>query len=133
MIAIDASVATKLINTQEDGADRAKKLLLSHIEDREQIVVPSLLFVEIANVLATKSHMKKAYVQKALHLLYEAKFVVHEIKEDDLIESAILAKKHGTSVYDMVYAVIAKKRKIKLITADKKFAKQVNFPFVQIL
>lgn len=130
---IDASIAIKLINTQEEGSSSAFNLLLAHIKGQEKIIVPSLLFIEVANALATKSLVKEDFIKQGIHLLYEANFIVFEINQKMLTESAALAKEYGTSVYDMVYAVIAKNKNIHLITADKKFAKKVNFKFIEVL
>lgn len=133
MIALDASVVTKFINTQEKESDIAEKLFQAHVEETEKILVPTLLFFEVANALATKSHLKEEYIKRGLSLLYNANFVIYEVNQEDMIEAALLAKKYKTSVYDMVYAVIAKNKKVNLITADNKFANKVNFSFVQTL
>ncbi len=133
MIIIDASVATKLINTQEEGSDKAQELLSSHIKKQTGIIVPSLLFIEVANALATKSTLKKEYIKRSIELLYAAKFTVEEVTEKNLIDAAILAKQYGTSVYDMIYAVIARNKKVILITSDSKFAWKVKFSFVKNL
>lgn len=133
MIVLDASVVTKFINTQEKESDIAEKLFQAHIEETEKILVPTLLFFEVANALATKSDLREEYIKRGLNLLYNANFVIHEVNQKDMIEAALLAKKYKTSVYDMVYAVLAKKNKTTLITADHKFADKVNFPFVQTL
>ncbi|MDO8658468.1 MAG: type II toxin-antitoxin system VapC family toxin [Candidatus Levybacteria bacterium] len=133
MIVLDASVATKFINTQEKESNIAEKLLQAHIEEKEKIIIPSLLFFEVANALATKTDLKGEYIKRGLRLLYDANFVIYKVNQEDIIEAALLAKKYKTSVYDMVYAVIAKNKKINLITADNKFTNKVNFSFVQTL
>ncbi len=133
MIVLDASVVTKFINTQEKESDIAEKLFQAHIEEAEKILVPTLLFFEVANALATKSDLKDEYIERGLSLLYNANFVIYQVNQKDMIEASLLAKKYKTSVYDMVYAVIAKNKKVDLITADNKFANKVNFSFVQTL
>jgi predicted nucleic acid-binding protein len=133
MIILDASVVTKLINTQEEDSDKAAQLLLDHINGKEKIIVPSLLFLEVANALATKSNLEAEYIKTGLHLLYEANFLIYEIAESDLAEAAIQAKEYRTSVYDMVYAVIAKNKECILITSDNKFANKVKLSFVKVL
>lgn len=133
MIVLDASVATKFINTQEKESDIAEVLLQAHIEEKEKIIVPSLLFFEVANALATKTDLKEEYIKRGLRLLYDANFVIYEVNQEDIIEAALLAKKYKTSVYDMVYVIIAKNKKVNLITADNKFTNKVNFSFVQVL
>jgi len=133
MIVIDASVATKLINIQEEGSENAIKLLLAHIQKQEKITVPSLLFIEVANALTTKSTIVEPDIQKGIHLLYESTFVIEEVTEKNLTEASLLAKKYNTSVYDMIYAVIAKEKKAILVTSDSKFANKTRFPFIQVL
>lgn len=133
MIVLDASVATKFINTQEKESDIAEKLLRAHIEEKEKIIIPLLLFFEVANALATKTNLKEEYIKRGLSLLYDANFVIYEVNQEDIIEAALLAKKYKTSVYDMVYVIIAKNKKVNLITADNKFTNKVNFSFVRIL
>lgn len=133
MIVLDASVATKFINTQEKESDIAEMLLQAHIEEKGKIIVPSLLFFEVVNALATKTDLKEEYIKRGLRLLYDANFVIYEVNQEDVIEAALLAKRYKTSVYDMVYVIIAKNKKVNLITADNKFTNKVNFSFVQTL
>lgn len=133
MIIIDASVATKLINTQEEGSEKALSLLSRHIHNQEKILVPQLLFLEVANALATKSNLEKSYIEKGISLLYKANFVIFDVSEKDIIEASFLAKEQHTSVYDMLYAVIAKSKKINLITSDKRFVTKVGWPSVKHL
>ena len=133
MIVIDASVATKLINIQEEGSGTAIKLLIAHIQKEETILVPSLLFIEVANALTTKSTIEEADVQKGIHLLYESNFTIEDVTEKDLTEASLLAKKYNTSVYDMIYAVIAGKKQVTLVTSDNKFANKTNFSFLKVL
>lgn len=133
MIVIDASVATKLINIQEEGSAIATKLLVAHIQKQERILVPSLLFIEVANALTTKSTIEEADVQKGIHLLYESNFTIEDVTEKYLMEASLLAKKYNTSVYDMIYAVIAEEKQATLITSDNKFANKTKFSFLKVL
>ncbi len=133
MIVIDASIVLKFINTQEEGSGNAAEILRNHIAGTDEIIVPSLLFIEVANALVTKSKIKEVRIVEGLELLYAASFKVYEIQESEIQEASILANKYKTTVYDMIYAVIAKKKNIKLVTADRKFVNKVKFPFVQSL
>mgnify|MGYP001605689175 FL=1 len=132
MIVIDASIAIKLIFAEE-ASNIVEKLFTLHVKKKEEIIVPSFLFIEAANVLATKTRFTKKEISKGLRFLYSFHLTLHEVSENEIIEASILAKQCETSVYDMLYAVIAKTKKIKLITADDKFVKKVGRPFVQSL
>lgn len=130
---IDASVVVKWLNKNELDSDKAFALYKEHIEKGNQISAPQLLFIEIANYLATNTNTSQTNIKKSLNFLYESILTICAVTEDVLIEAAILAKKYKTSVYDMIYAVLAKKNNTILITADNKFASKVKFPFVQTL
>ena len=46
MITIDASVASKWILSHEEYSDKALNLYKKHIENEEEILVPTLLFIK---------------------------------------------------------------------------------------
>ena len=77
MNVIDASVAIKLLKSTEDDADRAKKLLHDHLTKATRITVPSLLYLEVANALVTKSIYTQEDIEELLHLLNTFDFVIH--------------------------------------------------------
>ena len=130
---VDASVVVKWLNSNELDSDNAFILYKEHVEKVNAISVPQFLFIEIANYLAVNTNTSRANIKESLNFLYRSNLIICEVTEAMLVEAAILAKKHKTSVYDMVYAVIAKNKKVNLITADNKFANKVNFTFVQTL
>lgn len=133
MKVIDASVAIKLLKSTEDDADKAKTLLHDHLTKVSRITVPSLLYLEVANALVTKSIYTAEDIEELLHLLNTFDFVIHSFTKKNLADTARLAKQYKTSVYDMLYAVIAKEHGCKLITSDEQFFKKTKFPFVQLL
>lgn len=133
MIIVDASIVFKWIKSGEHDADKALLLYNDHIYGKEEVLVPSLLFIEIANAIATKSKTTEKVIKQAIHFLYAAQLHVYEEGMEDILEVSVLAKKHKTSVYDMLYAVIAKRKKIFLITADAQFVKKTRFSFVKAL
>ena len=134
MIVIDASVGLKWLRREnEKYIDKALFLLKNHSDNIELITVPSLFYLEIANALVTKSLTKIETIKEDLSVLNDINLKVDSFTKDDYIEAALLAKKHKTTVYDMLYAVIAKKLKTVLITADEKFRQKTKFPFVKLL
>jgi len=133
MIVIDASVAAKWVLDYEQDTDKALVVLEKHKSLIEEIIVPDLLFYEVANMLATKSRMRSKEMFASLNKIYQAGLKIYYPLEIDVTLAARLAKRYKTSVYDMLYAVVAKKHKVKLITADEQFVKQTGFKFVQLL
>ena len=133
MIVIDASVANKLLFTAEEGHAQAKSLFERHIGNIEHILVPDLLFYECANTLVTKGHVSQRQITLSLSKLYKANLQICIPNEQDMKQVAKLARLHRVTVYDMLYAAIAKKRKIVLITADERFVEKTRFRFVKLL
>lgn len=133
MVVIDASIANKLLLPLEEGHEATRRVFQRHIENKERIVVPDLLFYEVANTLATKKNIPLPLINKSLDQLYSAHLGVVSFSEKQMKAAATLARENMASVYDATYAVLAQEKHCDLITADKKFAKQVNLPFVKIL
>lgn len=133
MIVIDASIAGKWVLEDEADTDNAFRILENHTIGKEEIIVPDFLFYEIANALATKSVISPTKMTFALNKIYNLQLQVDHPNDIDVKLAARLAKKYGISVYDMIYAVVAKKHKTSLVTADEKFADATKFKFVQLL
>lgn len=133
MIVIDASVANKIFLPHEHNHTIASSIIQNHILQIEGIIVPDFLFYEVANTLATKGVVSAWKVTNAITKLYQIDLKIHPLSEGELKEAARMARRHYTSVYDMIYAVVAKKHKVVLITADEKFADATKFKFVKLL
>lgn len=133
MIIVDTSVALKWLNESEQDRELAVQVYENHIEHKEEIIVPDLFYIEAANALTTKNVSSEEDIVKGIAFLFNSGLHKHAVTQENLTEAAISAKKYKTSVYDMLYAVIAKSKNAKLITADKKFARAVNLPYVQLL
>lgn len=130
MIVLDASVIIKWIQ-EEEYSDKARLLRKDHLARTNQVVIPSLLYYEVANTLATKTHISSKNVKTGLNLIYRASLITYKESPEDIITTSTLAKKHKTTFYDMLYAVLAKKKKCVLVTADNKFIDKTRFKFVK--
>ena len=130
---IDSSVVFKWFSKGEVDRDLAIKLLDNHISNKIQLMVPNLIFYEIANAWATKSALSAIEVEANLSKLEEANLVIERIDFKLIKLAVIFSKKYQVSVYDATYAVVAEDKKCDLITADDKFANKVNLPFIKKL
>ena len=72
-------------------------------------------------------------IRKFWKKLVEYNIPVSPLSTGFIEKTIIFSKKHNVSVYDSSYAVLAQENKCDLITADEKFAKQVNLTFVKTL
>ncbi|HLE49951.1 MAG TPA: type II toxin-antitoxin system VapC family toxin [Patescibacteria group bacterium] len=127
MKVVDASIIVKLL-IEEDGSAVVRELV-----KKEEMVVPDLLFIEVANTLATKTRLSPVQVKEGLELVYELGLRVENTDKKLLVEAAAMAKQKGTAVYDMLYAVLAKRLGVELMTADRKFVSRTKFDFVKLL
>ena len=128
MKVVDASVVARVL-LDEAGSEAAIKVLNS----KEKMVIPELLYLEIANVLATKITITKQQIKPGLDMVHEMNLSIQSVTPKLLVEAAELAKEKKTAIYDMIYAVLAKKLKCKLVTADVNFAKKTGFSWVEVV
>lgn len=133
MIVIDASIAVKWIKTDEADSEKAKAIYSQHISGKEKIVVPQWFFIEIGNYLVTQSKSTGIHIRKLMDFLFGLNLEIYQVQEDDITEAVLLAKQSKTTVYDMLYAVVAKKNKTVLITADDRFCRLTKFSHVKLL
>lgn len=130
---LDTSVAVKWFLLDEQNREEAKILLQRHQEEKDTIIIPHLLFLEIVNTFTTKRAIPQKVGEELIIRLYDLKLQIYYPTQEDIIETFRLAKKYHTTVYDMLYAVIAKKLKTILVTADKKFVESIKFSYVKFL
>lgn len=130
---IDASVGSKWILQDEDNREKSLLLLRTYQTGEEKIIVPDLFFYEIANVLVTKADLPKHQIDRSLKIIFKTNLIVYHPIYEDILKATKLAKEYKTTVYDMLYAVVAKNKKTVLITADEKFVTATRFPHVKHL
>ncbi len=125
MRVIDASVVMKAMFEDEPGHTKARTVV------QKGGIVPEWLFMEVANVLATKTGFTNSETAQLLELVYEIGFKVERVDRKMVEEAMMLAKRYKVTVYDMVYAVTAKKLGLEMVSADLKFVRKVRLSFVK--
>jgi len=126
-------VINKLFLPNEEGHNTAQGLIQRHIQKSEEILAPDLLFYEVANTLVTKTAIPITIINKSLAQLDKLKLLIIHPTMEELKKIAKIAKTYHVSVYDSTYAVLAQEKGCNLVTADSKFVKKVNLPFVKHL
>lgn len=133
MIVIDASVIVKLVK-KEEGTERAIALREKHIKGEERIVVPSLLFYEVANALLYAKGLEDKEISDFLEILEELDFEIINLTVKDIIKAALLGRQKNITVYDASYLILAQKLGVNFITADLNLFKKVrDLNFVKLL
>lgn len=133
MIVIDSSVVFKWFDETEAGSEQALQILRSHLSKSNNIVVPDLILYELANAWSTKSVLKFEEIIDNLGLLKKYSLKIIYIDFNFLKEAVLMSTKYSVSVYDAIYAVLAKDKRCSLVTADKKFVEKTSLPFIKLL
>lgn len=130
---IDASIAIKWVLENEVDRDKSRLILQRLIDGLEEIIVPDLFYYEIANTFATRPEITLRILKESLQGILKFDLQIYRPDSQDIMESTQLAKKNKTTVYDMIYAQVAKRKSTILVTADEKFVAKTKFPFVKLL
>lgn len=133
MIVVDSSVVFKWFDKTEEGSAQALQVLHDHLSKSNDIFVPDLILYEVANAWSTKSILRFEEIIDNLKLFKKYSLKIKEVDFNILEKAILISKKYGVSVYDAVYAVLAKEKKCLLITADKRFVEKINLSFVKLL
>lgn len=133
MVILDASVVYKWFAKNEEYSHLALNILQKHVNGQEKIIVPDLILYELANAWVTKKALPSARVKINLKDLQDARLGIESSTFNLIAKAATFAKKYNVTVYDAIYAVLAKEKRCGLITADKKFIEKTNLPFVKLL
>lgn len=126
MIILDSSVALKWIFDDEDAHEDAIKYRQRHMSGEEMIIVPSLFFYEIANVLATKIKLSASDAVEIFSMFWNLDFEIFDFGLENFLSAINLSVHYKVSVYDAVYIELAKKLNCNLITADRKLYENIR-------
>ena len=133
MKVVDASVVMKVLQAGEINRDLAEAMVRAHVEGVEKLIAPDLLYIEVANALSTKTKTTQGKIKESLEWIYDLNLIREELGQTELVKASIWAKKYNVAVYDMIYAVLANKLGVEMVTADRKFAQKTGFKFVKVL
>lgn len=116
---IDASYVLSFLLPSENTPE-AENLFNQFQQQKLSLIAPILLNYEITNALKTNV-MRKKISGKQAHSLLSA-FKLLNIKQEpidfkDILKTAI---DNNVSAYDASYLVLAKKKRVKLLTLDRK-------------
>jgi predicted nucleic acid-binding protein len=136
MIVIDASVAAKLVLTDEPHADKALALVRDSLNRSEPVVAPALLPSEVTNILGQRMRRTQMPLQVARQLLADfLALLITLATPAGLHDRALeLADQHDLSAaYDAHYLALAQLLGCDLWTADQRLVNAVGIalPFVK--
>ena len=115
-LVLDASAVVKWF-VEEEESNEMRKIRDLYLKGKVAVYVPSLLFVEFANVLRFVKGLTLTDVVNAVKALNLLRLNV--VSDLDILDRAVeLAFKTGITVYDAIYVALAKITNSKLITYD---------------
>ncbi len=116
---VDASIALTWVF--QDEATPQTLALLDRLQD-ESVLVPSLSFLEIANVLVLAERKGRIATAQSMTFLANLKALAIDVDSDsaeyafdDLLP---LCREHALTCYDAVYLELAMRRQLPLATLD---------------
>lgn len=124
---IDSSVVVKWFSeSDENDLEASVNLRYQILEKKCSIVVPDLLFYEIANALRYNPGFTENDIKTAITTLFEMDFDVKAIDPSVMDLTVKIAFKNNVTVYDACFLAISALEEIPLITADYKFLKNIK-------
>ncbi|HWN44149.1 MAG TPA: type II toxin-antitoxin system VapC family toxin [Thermoanaerobaculia bacterium] len=116
---LDASAAVHLVMNSQHAAH-----LVTKLEEVAIVTTPDLFCSEAANALWKYVRAGELTLDLALTRLEQAMGLVDGVVPQRTLapEALVAAAKHQRSVYDMTYAVLARRSGATVITMDRPFA-----------
>ena len=131
-LVLDASVIVKWYSEEED-TEKALRIRDLFCQNKTNIIVPDLMFYEIANVVRYARGIFDKEKEAILNNIVLLNLDVVSVSRYNLVKSLSLALKYDITVYDAVYLVIASQKKAVYVTADEKLKKKVALKNVMLL
>lgn len=123
---LDTSVVVKWFSTDEHGVDNAISLRQHMLEGKCSIVIPDLLFYELANALRHNPNFTARDVRESLDSIFNMGLDVMKI-DNAVIACAIdIAYRFNVTVYDSYFLALSQIEKAPFVTADYKFWERVK-------
>lgn len=118
---IDTSVGVKwFVEEKEKKRNEALKLWKLKAEGKVKLMVPDLFLVEIVNVLLMSKKWKSEDIKKSLIALRTLDLEVMKTGWEVMDVATELAEKYEISVYDALFAAVAKLKECKLVSDDAR-------------
>jgi len=121
---IDASIVIKwLVLQREEKVAEARKVVQLLLQGKIQVWAPSFLLVEVTNILLKKKKMSIEVMDKAIQEIKKTGIQFVDFDVSEIGKLTRLAVQHSLTTYDAMYLLIAKEKKIPLLTLDRQLLK----------
>lgn len=124
-LVLDTPVVLKWIRQEEILAAPALSLLQVYLDGRAEIIVPSLLIYEIANVLRYKADLTTVQIEVAVQALLDLDLEWMSPSASMIRRAVVIARTYDTSVYAATFMALAESVGATFITADERLARRL--------
>ena len=122
----DTSVVLKwFLHDQEPLRPQALALRRAFLQGTMHLIVPDLLWYEVANVLRYKPEWDAAQVELAVHSLFALKLEAVPVTVELLASALALAFACGITVYDAAFVAVAVARGAEFVSADERLIRKL--------
>lgn len=125
-LVLDTSVIVKWFSEDENDAEYANKLRRQILEGLYDIIIPDLLFYELANALRHNSNFTTEDVQSALDSVFDMEFDIRKVDSSVVAAAIDIAFKCNVTVYDAYFLALSQFERKPFVTADYKFTGRIK-------
>lgn len=131
---LDTSVVVKWIVNERD-TEKALKIQQAYLDGRVILIVPDLVFYEVANALKFSSHrVPEDEIKKYIESLVQIKLKVFPFDLEILLEALNFMRDYEITIYDAYFLALASITSSIFVTADHKlYIKVKPLSFVKLL
>ncbi len=124
---LDTSVVVKWFSKySEDDLETSLQIRQDILDGKYAVVVPTLMFYELANALRYNPRFDAKDVNEALSSVIEMGFEVKGIEAGTMARAVETAFKFHATVYDTYFLALSQTENKSLITADYRFVERMK-------
>ncbi len=120
-LVVDASAALTFLR-REAGHETVRQHLRQRISRGEPLLVPSIFWLEIVNVLARRYRYEPPTIVEAVYELEQVGIATAEVGRPGVLAVIDAVGRLGLTAYDAAYLVVAESVDAQLLTVDAKLA-----------
>ena len=130
-VVVDTSIAVKWF-IEEDGSDKAIKILQQHQQGKIILIAPDILLLELINALYYKK-LQQQDINTALKLIYKLELQFISLSLLLITQASKITSRFQIASYVSLFIVVAKELDCFLITADRKHHRKEIYKKIKYL